>query len=240
MSSNRILVFSSSREGESGFLETVVPVIHSFLGAQPLKIAFIPFAAVEKTGDGYLSMVNAAFEGLAYSIELVVPSNAKSIIEQADVIMTGGGNTFKLLHDIYQYKLLDLIRDKVNSGAVYIGWSAGANIAGPTIGTTNDMPIVEPHSFNSLGLFPFQLNPHYFNKPIEGFNGESRDQRLMEFSKMNPGLPIVCLPEGTALQLENNLLTFIGKTAGSLFYFENDEAPSQRLIKVGEDLSFLM
>lgn len=241
MSSNRILAFSSSREGNSGFLEKAIPVIHSFLGSQPLNIAFIPFAAVGKDDDEYLSMVRNAFTGLPYTIDIITANNAKAIIEKADVIMTGGGNTFKLLHDIYQYKLLDVIRDKVNKGAAYIGWSAGSNITGPTIGTTNDMPIIEPHSFNALGLFPFQINPHYYNKPIEGFNGETRDQRLLEFTRMNPGIPIVCLPEGTALKFENGKLELIGEVAAMLFYFENEEKHAkQREIGVGEDLSFLL
>lgn len=241
MSPNRILAFSSSRQGRSGFLEKAVPVIHSFLGTAPMNIAFIPFAAVGKADDEYLAMVRDAFAGLPYIISIVTSQNPKAVIEQADVIMTGGGNTFKLLHDIYHYKLLDIIRDKVNTGTAYIGWSAGSNITGPGIGTTNDMPIIEPQSFNALGLFPFQINPHYYNKPIEGFNGETRDQRLLEFTKMNPGIPIVCLPEGTALQFENGSLRLIGEVAASLFYFKNEEEhATQREIMIGEDLSFLL
>ncbi|MEO6667981.1 MAG: dipeptidase PepE, partial [Ferruginibacter sp.] len=200
-----------------------------------------PFAAVGKADDEYLAMVRDAFAGLPYIISIVTSQNPKAVIEQADVIMTGGGNTFKLLHDIYHYKLLDIIRDKVNTGTAYIGWSAGSNITGPGIGTTNDMPIIEPQSFNALGLFPFQINPHYYNKPIEGFNGETRDQRLLEFTKMNPGIPIVCLPEGTALQFENGSLRLIGEVAASLFYFKNEEEhATQREIMIGEDLSFLL
>jgi dipeptidase E len=240
MSSNRILAFSSSRAGTSAYLETVVPEVRSFLGDAALSIAFIPFAAVSIDDAAYLGMVKAAFEGTPYQFILVTPENAKESLQKADVIMTGGGNTFKLLHDIYAYKLLDIIRDKVNAGTPYIGWSAGSNITGPGIGTTNDMPVIQPLSFNALGLFPFQLNPHYYNKPIEGFNGETRDQRLLEFAGMNPGLPIVALPEGTFLKFENAGLSFEGKASGVLFYFNENEEPLKRSIEPGEDLSFLM
>ena len=241
MSLNRILAFSSSRVGNSGYLETAAPVIKDFLGDKVLNIAFIPFALVGNDYDEYALMVKKGLEGLPFSIDTVKSVNAKEVIEKADVIMAGGGNTFKLLHDIYELKLLDIIRDKVNKGAPYIGWSAGSNITGPTIGTTNDMPVIEPKSFNALGLFPFQINPHYTNAKPEGHNGETRDQRLEEFIKLNPGLPIVCLPEGTALKLENVALQFIGQLPGILFYAEvNQDETIRKEISANDDLSFLL
>ncbi len=241
MSHNRILAFSSSRAGNGGYLESAAPVIKDFLGDQLLTIAFIPFAAVGNEYDEYTSMVKKGLEGLPVTIETVKPDTAKETIEKADVIMVGGGNTFKLLHDIYELKLLDVIRDKVNKGAPYIGWSAGANITGPTIGTTNDMPVIEPKSFNALGLFPFQINPHYTNAKPAGHNGETRDQRLEEFIQVNPGVPIVCLPEGTALKMENGVLQLIGQLPGVLFYSEADSPVAiKREININEDLSFLL
>lgn len=240
MSIISILAFSSSRAGSSGYLQTAAPVIKQFLGDTELNIAFIPFAAVGNGYDEYTSMVKSGLQGLPYAIITVQPANAKEVIENADVIMVGGGNTFKLLHDIYELKLLDIIRDKVNKGAPYIGWSAGANITGPTIGTTNDMPVIEPKSFNALGLFPFQINPHYTNAKPAGHNGETRDQRLEEFIQLNPGLPVVCLPEGTALKFENGLLKFIGQVPGVLLHAE---ASSTEIIKKeinpDDDLTFL-
>lgn len=241
MSVNRILAFSSSRVGNGAYLEVAAPIIKNFLGNKVLNIAFIPFAAVDNDYNDYTLMVKNGLEDLPVNIDTVMPGNAKDVIEKADVIMVGGGNTFKLLHDIYELKLLDIIRDKVNTGTSYIGWSAGSNITGPTIGTTNDMPVIEPKSFNALGLFPFQINPHYTNtKPAE-HNGETRDQRLEEFIKLNPGLPIVALPEGTALKLENGVLQFIGQIPGVLFYTgENENEMIRNEISVNDDLSYLL
>lgn len=241
MSLNRILAFSSSRVGNGGFLEIATPVIKTFLGDRFLHIAFIPFASVGNNYDEYTVMVKKGLEALPYLIDTVMPANAKEVIEKADVILTGGGNTFKLIHDIYEFKLLDIIRDKVNNGAPYIGWSAGSNITGPTIGTTNDMPVIEPKSFNALGLFPFQINPHYTNEKPEGHNGETRDQRLEEFIRLNPGLPVVGLPEGTALMLENGALHFIGQLPGTLFYADADHGETVRKeINEKDDLNFLL
>src|SRR5665647_1039853 len=232
MAVNRILAFSSSRAGNSGYLQTGAPVITNFLGERALNIAFIPFASVDNNYEAYTSMVRSALADLSHTIMAVHPDNAKALIEQADVIMVGGGNTFTLLNDIYACQLLDIIRDKVNKGTPYIGWSAGSNITGPGIGTTNDMPVIEPKSFNALGLLPFQINPHYTNVKPEGHNGETRDQRLEEFMQMNSGIPIVALPGGTALKLEGTMLTFIGECPGVLFYWDENAAIVKRAILV--------
>jgi dipeptidase E len=240
MPNNRILAFSSSRSGDSTYLQTAVPHIKNFLGDTPLNIAFIPFASVDNNYEAYTAMVQSAMVDLPHTIITVQPDNAKATIEQADVIMVGGGNTFKLLYYIYYLKLLDIIRDKVNGGAPYVGWSAGSNITCPGIGTTNDMPVIEPKSFNALGFFPFQINPHYINIKPQGHNGETRDQRLEEFMQMNPGIPIVALPEGTAIKLESFVLTFIGECPAVLFYWDENAAIIKREIIPGENLSFLL
>jgi dipeptidase E len=241
MAANRILAFSSSRVGTGEYLETVAPLIHRFLGEESLQIAFIPFALVNNDYESYLAMVKNGLKDLPYNISLTTAENARDLIEKSDVIMVGGGNTFKLLHDIYELKLLDIIRDKVNKGAPYIGWSAGSNILGPTIGTTNDMPVIEPKSLNALGLFPFQINPHYTNAKPAGHNGESRDQRLEEFILLNPGLPVLGLPEGTALKMEDDVLTLAGEFPAFLLTASADErAMVKKEINVDENLSYLL
>lgn len=214
MNRMKILAVSSSRVGNSGYLEMAMPHIKRFLGDRSLKIAFIPFAFVEQDVAPLVNMVAKAFEDSPYIIDTVTKENGNNLIEDADVIMVSGGNTFKLLHDLYEYDLLNIVKGKVKMGTPYIGWSAGANITGATICTTNDMPIIEPKSFRALNFFPFQINPHYYNVVIEGHNGETRDQRLTEFVKLNPGTRVICLPEGTALSLQNGKLFMVGDRPG--------------------------
>lgn len=234
----KILALSSSRVGNSGYLEQALPLIKDLLGDAKRNLAFIPFASVGNYEEYYVN-VNEALKSLSHNVQMVVPENSKAIIDACDAILVGGGNTFKLLHDLYEQNLIDLIRNKVDSGAQYIGWSAGSNVLSPSIATTNDMPVIEPKSFNALGLLPFQINPHYFNSKQEGFNGETRDQRLEEFLKMNPGIDVVGLPEGTALLKDNDRLNFIGNGNGYLFQFINSSLNKKEIIP-GENLSHLL
>jgi dipeptidase E len=224
--------------GNGGYLEAAVPEIADFLGNKPLNIAFVPFAAVGTDAESYTNMVRKGLSALPYIITTVTAENAAALIGAADVIMVGGGNTFKLLHDLYAHDLMTLIKDKVQSGIPFIGWSAGSNIAGATICTSNDMPIINPGSFEALGFLPFQINPHYYNQPVSGFNGETRNQRLTEFVQLNPAVPVVGLPEGTALLLENGELKLLG-AAAVLFHWQQNAVQQQEL-KTGDDLNFLM
>jgi dipeptidase E len=232
----RILALSSSKVGDSGFLESYEGLIKSFLPNKKLKIAFIPFASAGGNYNEYGERVRAVLR--SHELLVTFPENAKEIIDQSDTIMIGGGNTFKLLHDLYEFDLVELIRRKIATGVPYIGWSAGANVAGATIGTTNDMPVTEPKSFKSLSLLPFQINPHYINQTTEKFNGETRDQRLEEFLIMNPSGMIAALPEGTALRREGDVLKFIGDE-GYLFYRIKSVFIKKPLAH-DEDLSFLL
>ncbi len=220
MSLLRILAFSSSRVGGGTYLETAALVIRQFLGDIPLQIAFIPFAAVDDYA-GYGNRVAEGLAGMPHQLHVAYPHNAAGLIQQCDVVMMGGGNTFKLLHDLYRYELVEPIIAKVQTGTPYISWSAGTNLTGLSIRTTNDMPILQPQSFTAFGFFPFQINPHYYNEVRPDFHGETRDQRLEEFVKVAPEIPVVCLPEGTWLQAEGGNCIFEGRQPGMIMIGEN-------------------
>lgn len=236
----QIIALSSSRVGNGGYLEAALPIISDFLGDNSFRVAFVPFAAVDGDYDDYATKVQESLQSLPYTIRIVTPEKGKEVIEESDLIMVGGGNTFKLLHDLYHYDLFSLLQRKVQHGTPYIGWSAGANLTGQTICTTNDMPIIQPATFTSFNFFPFQINPHYHNSVTEGFNGETRDQRLMEFMLLHPGVPVIGLPEGTALVLTENTLRLAGSLPAVLFTTDNElVTPQKRELLPGTDLSFL-
>ena len=226
---HRILAFSSSRVANGGYLEKAAPEIKTFLGSTGQSIAFVPFAAVDSYED-YAEKVRQGLQALPHAIRMVTLENAKEVIGNCDAIMVGGGNTFKLLHDLYEADVVELIKEKVQNGTPYIGWSAGSNLAGPTICTTNDMPIIEPKSFAAFHFFPFQINPHYHNLVMEGFHGETRDQRLEEFLKLNPTKQIVCLPEGTFIKSDSGELTFNGSSSGVLMYYGDGKLKRSEII----------
>ena len=131
-------------------------------------------------------------------------------VKMASAIIVGGGNTWKLLKMIRDNNLIDIVKQKVTGGTPYIGWSAGANVACPTIKTTNDMPVVEPDSFDAFNLVPFQINPHYTDVNLPGHAGETREQRIEEFIEANPGIYVAGLREGTMLLRENETLRLYG------------------------------
>ena len=168
-------------------------------------VLFVPFAAVSMSYDAYTDTVQNALR--CYGVEVIglhQCENYHEALSSAELILVGGGNTFHLLYTLYQHDLLPSIRQAVHAGTPYIGWSAGANIAGLSICTTNDMPIIQPPSFAALALLPIQLNPHYTDIVPAGFHGETRDMRLAEFMQVQPTTPVVCLPEGTALEVRSS------------------------------------
>jgi dipeptidase E len=208
----RILMMSSSRKDNLGYLEHASEQIHAVMGRLPKKVAFVPYAAVTFSFDSYESIVKPVFEQLGYALESIHHStDPRAIIEKADAIAVGGGNTFALLKRMYDAEIVDAIRAKVRAGTPYVGWSAGSNVACPTIRTTNDMPIVQPPTLWALGLVPFQVNPHFISGKPVGHNGESREERLAEFLQINAPEHVFALPEGSALLSDGVNGTVLGE-----------------------------
>lgn len=210
-----MLLISGSKYKNTEYLAHCIPWLKTFLSSyKGKKIAFLPYAGVRRSYDEYEKIVkNALFELEMEVISIHRSVNHTDIIEQADVIAIGGGNTFCLLKQMYENNVLDCIRQKVENGTPYFGWSAGANVVGQSIMTTNDMPITYPPSFQALNLFPHQINPHFISGKMQGHNGESREERLSEFLIVNPNSLVYALPEGTALQIKNDQATVLGETA---------------------------
>jgi len=212
-----LLLLSSSRAGDSDYLAPALDLIAAQL-AERRDVLFVPYAGVTVSYDDYQQKVQQALQPLGIRVNSIHQyTDAKQALQQAPAVMVGGGNTFALLLRLYQHDLVEELRRLVQQGLPYTSWSAGSNIAGLSIRTTNDMPIVEPPSFQALQLLPFQLNPHYANFAPPGFHGETRDMRLAEFMQLNPQTPVVGLPEGTALRLLGGSLSYLGNSDAALF-----------------------
>jgi dipeptidase E len=176
----RVLLVSNSTVYGRGYLDHVQSEIRSFLGSAQ-RVLFFPFALYDR--DAYAATARSRFDAMGYSIESVHQAkNPHRAIEETDAIFVGGGNTFRLLKALQDLDLVEPIRQKVSGGAPYIGSSAGSNVAGPTIKTTKDMPIVQPRSFESLGLVTFQISPHYLDPdPNSHHMGETQEERILQF-----------------------------------------------------------
>ena len=211
----RILLISNSTLYGRGYLDHVEEEIESFLGAAK-TVLFVPFALSDR--DAYAAQASARFTAMGYTLESVHGiENPLPAIQRADAIFVGGGNTFRLLKALQDLDLLEPIRHRVKSGACYIGSSAGSNIAGPTIKTTKDMPIVQPRSFGSLGLVPFQISPHYLDpEPNSTHMGETQEERILQFLEENE-TPVVGIREGAWLLIENGAVTLKGQTGARIF-----------------------
>ncbi|WP_206996504.1 dipeptidase PepE [Trinickia mobilis] len=218
----RILLMSSSRKDGLGYLEHAAEQIHTLFKHEARKIVFVPFAGVTYSFDTYEGVVKPVFEKLGYTLESIHHSaNPRKTIEEAEAIAVGGGNTFALLKRMYEADIAAAIRAKVRAGTPYVGWSAGSNVACPTIRTTNDMPIVQPPTLRALGLVPFQINPHFIGGKPVGHNGESREERLAEFLEINAPEQVFALPEGSALYSDGTHGTVLGER-GALHFKGKD------------------
>jgi dipeptidase E len=211
----KILLISNSTVYGRCYLDHVENEIRTFLGAAA-HVLFFPFALFDR--DGYAEKAKARFATMGYSLESAhTAADPKKAVDETDAIFIGGGNTFRLLKSLQDLGFIEAIRDKVKSGAPYIGSSAGSNVAGPTIKTTKDMPIVQPRSFDSLGLVPFQISPHYQDPdPNSRHMGETQEERILQFLEENE-TPVVGMREGAWLLVEDDSIKLKGSTGARIF-----------------------
>jgi dipeptidase E len=213
--SKRILLISNSTQHRRGYLDHVESEIEGFLGGIK-RALFVPFALLDR--QAYAETARARFETMGYELDsLHRATDAARAIEGADAVFIGGGNTFRLLKALYDSAIMPALRRKVARGMPYIGSSAGSIVACPTLKTTKDMPIVEPLSFEALGLVDFQISPHYLDPdPASTHMGETQEERIRQFLEENPE-PVVGLREGGFLRIGAGSILLKGGTAARIF-----------------------
>jgi dipeptidase E len=214
---NAILASTSTLHGQE-YLSYLLPEI-SKLYKDCKEVIFIPYARPGGIShDDYTALVKNAFQGINVSVKgLHEFKDPKEGLKNAEGIFTGGGNTFLLVTKLYRNEVMSILKEKINSGTPYLGTSAGTNIGGLTMQTTNDMPIVYPPSFQTLGIVPFNLNPHYLDPdPNSTHKGETRETRIKEFHTINTQ-PVVGLREGSWLECKADKITLKGSLSARIF-----------------------
>ncbi|MBI3931986.1 MAG: dipeptidase PepE [Acidobacteria bacterium] len=207
----RLMLLSNSTNHGQGYLDHAMPVVLEFLGSAG-RLLFVPFALYDLPGYTEKARARFAREGVEV-VGLTADAGDRALLESAEAVFVGGGNTFRLVDRLQRSGLLEVLRQRAQGGMPYLGASAGTNIAAPTIRTTNDMPIVQPPSFDALGLVPFQINPHYLDaEPGSRHMGETREDRLREYLEDNER-PVVGLREGGWLRREGASLRLEGAPA---------------------------
>lgn len=221
----KLLLISNSTNYKENYLGWCLPLIEDFLKNEKKNILFFPYAGVNIAGksypesyDAYFARVDRIFTERGFNVTSIhTAQDPVKAVNEADVLMVGGGNTFHLVAEIHRYHLIEPVRRKVLEGTPFLGWSAGSNVACPTLRTTNDMPIVMPESFDCFDFVPFQINPHYIDPYTEEINdairhgGETRQIRIEEFLAVNQQHTVVGLREATALWVEKDQITLKGE-----------------------------
>ncbi|MFH4967799.1 dipeptidase PepE [Gaetbulibacter sp. M240] len=214
----QMIIASTSTVHGSGYLEYIINELEHFFKNTD-EILFIPYARPGGIShDEYTANAHQAFSKINKSVRgLHTFDDPKKAIQNAKGIFTGGGNTFVLLNQIYKNDIIDALKSAVNSGTPYLGTSAGSNICGLSIKTTNDMPIVYPPGFNALGLVPFNINPHYLDPDTNSTHmGETRETRIKEFHKYNTP-PVIGLREGSWLSVSDSSIVLKGPLSARIF-----------------------
>ncbi|MFC2136929.1 dipeptidase PepE [Bacteroidota bacterium] len=234
----KLLLLSNSTNAGEEYLKYPINHIQQFLVNTNKEVLFIPYAAVTFSYDKYEKMVDERFSEISIKVNSIHHfNNPTEALANASTIVIGGGNTFKLLKTIQDNNLIEPIRQRVIEDDIpYIGWSAGSNMACPTIRTTNDMPVVEPDSMNALNLIPFQINPHYQDKNPNGHAGETREQRILEFIEMNRNQYVAGLREGTMFEIIDNNVELIGEKSIRVFKYGHET----REYNPGDNIDLLM
>ncbi|MCC7367526.1 MAG: dipeptidase PepE [Chloroflexi bacterium] len=229
-----LLLSSTSVHGYEPFQHVLDAISEFVAGAR--TVAFVPFAGSDR--ERYTAWVQERLAPIGVPVVgLHSASDPQAALEDADVVFIGGGNTFRLLKALWERDLVTTIRRRVQAGELrFIGSSAGTNMACPTLRTTNDMPIVQPPTFEAVGLVPFQINPHYVDAdPDSEHKGETREQRLLEFLDEND-VPVLGLREGSWLRRHDDVLTLHGVAGARLFR----RGRESEMFEPGTDLSWLL
>lgn len=232
-----ILIASTSTIHGSGYLEYLFKELSEFF-SRTKSILFIPYARPSGISyDEYTAIAASVFAKIDKSvIGIHTFKNPKEAILNAEGIFVGGGNTFVLTNTLYKNDLISILKDVVLKGTPYLGTSAGSNICGLTIQTTNDMPIVYPPSFSALGLVPFNINPHYLDPDTKSTHmGETRATRIKEFHHYNTP-PVIGLREGSWLEVNGKTITLKGKLSARIF--EHNKKPYE--VKNGANLNSIL
>ena len=222
----KIIIASTSTLHNGGYLEYLLPTLKiHFKGVK--NLLFIPYARPSGiTHDEYTQKVNEVFSKININVKGIHEyENPAKAVESAEAIFTGGGNTFVLVNELYKNNVLDTIEKVVKNGIPYLGTSAGSNICGLTIGTTNDMPVIYPPSFRTLGLVSFNINPHYLDPDSNSTHmGETRETRIKEFHFYNPQA-VIGLREGSWLEVNGESIKLKGTLTARLF--KQNEIPAE-------------
>ena len=230
-----MIIASTSTIHGGNYLEYLLPILENhFKDCQ--EILFIPYARPGGIShDDYTTTVRSAFAKINKTVKgLHEFDNAVDAVQNAKGIFTGGGNTFLLVTQLYQNKVMEILAKTVENGTPYLGSSAGSNITGMTMQTTNDMPIIYPPSFKTLELLPFNLNPHYIDADLQSKHmGETRETRIKEFHAFND-VPVLGLREGSWLEVTGSTILLKGDLTARLF--RQNQSPEE--LESGSDLGF--
>ncbi|SEB45639.1 dipeptidase E [Tenacibaculum sp. MAR_2009_124] len=214
----KLIVASTSTVHGSGYLEYILPRLKDHF-KDVTELLFIPFARPGGISyDGYTQKAKEAFQKIGISVKGIHEfDSAKEAVKQAEGIFTGGGNTFELVNQLYKNEIVEVLKEVLEAGTPYLGTSAGSNICGVTMMNTNDMPIVYPPSFDTLGMIPFNINAHYLDPdPSSTHMGETRETRIKEYHVFNE-TAVLGLREGSWLEVSGESTVLKGELTARLF-----------------------